>query len=74
MVLGGLNDQQHSVDEPADDRSVRGGHNGWAVDQDLVVMRFGPGDQVSESFVAEQFHRIGRFGAAGQHVEIFDSG
>ena len=57
-VLGRLHDQDHAVDQSADDRRVGGGQGGRAVDEDQVVDRFRPGQQLREPRAAEQFRRI----------------
>ena len=70
MVLLWLHDQHHSIDKAADDGCITGCHHRGTIDQDLVVVRFGPGNDIWKTWRAERLGRIGGAGTTGKDIQI----
>ena len=68
-VFLGLHDQHDAVHQSAHDRSVAGHERRRAVDQNLVVDRLRPGQQVGHPRTGQQLGRIRTPWPRGQQVE-----
>ena len=74
VVLDGLDDEDHAVGKSADDGRVAGCEDWRRVDQNLVVSRLGPAEEIIEARSRQQLQRIGRLRPAGEEIDPLHSG